>query len=166
MSWSFYDSSGHLKTSGTAGPTGATGATGPAGTTGPAGPSTVNTGSAQLNFGAFPGASDALIAVTGQTLFVAASSIVHVGIAAVATTDHAADEHWVESLDVTAGNYLDGVGFTIYGINTNTLFESVPPQVPLLIGVRGGKPDLQPRAAQGGSGTLIYGKWTVNWMWV
>ena len=50
------------------------------------------TGTALLDFGAFPGASDAALAVTGQSA-IAANSIVQCWIAPVATGDHSADEH-------------------------------------------------------------------------
>lgn len=76
------------------------------------------TGTATVNFGAFPGTSDASIAVTGQTGIVA-GSIVNAHKRLVATADHSADEHWVEEWDVEAGNIQTGVGFTIFAKTRN-----------------------------------------------
>ena len=87
------------------------------------------TGTATLDFGAFPGASDASVAVTGQTGIVA-GSLVEAWIRPVATADHTADEHRVETLEVVAGNIVAGTGFTIYGLNRNPLNEPVLPEQP------------------------------------
>lgn len=98
------------------------------------------TGTATLDFGAFPGASDASIAVTGQA-GILSGSYVECWIRPVASADHTADEHLIETIKVVAGNISAGVGFTIYGVNTNTLTDS-----------------------EGGS-TRLYGTWTVAWVW-
>ncbi len=100
----------------------------------------ITQGTATINFGAFPGASDTSVAVTGQTGIVA-DSLVRAWIRPVATADHSADEHWVETLDVMAGNIVAGTGFTIYGKNTSTVFD--------------------PK----GGGTRLYGQFNVNWQW-
>lgn len=102
------------------------------------------TGTATLDFGAFPGKSDASIAITGQAAIVA-GSLVEAWIRPVATADHSADEHMVETLKVFAANISAGVGFTIYGFNTSQLNEPDP---------------------DGGRGTRIYGQWTVAWTWL
>lgn len=74
------------------------------------------TGTALLDFGAPPGSDTATVAVTGQAAITAASFVeAWVAIPAAGTADHNADEHWVEELDVRAGNIVAGVGFTIYG---------------------------------------------------
>lgn len=72
------------------------------------------TGTATLDFGAFPGATDASIAVTGQAS-IGASSPVEAWVAPAATVEHSVDEHWVEALRVVAGNVVASTGFTIYG---------------------------------------------------
>jgi hypothetical protein len=110
------------------------------------------TGTALLDFGAFPGASDASIAITGQT-GILGTSFVEAWILPAATADHSADEHLVETLRVVAGNIVAGTGFTIYGINTNQLTEFAPSDGNL------NSPNL------GGTGTRIYGKWNVAWVW-
>jgi hypothetical protein len=76
------------------------------------------TGTTTVNFGAFPGASDASVTVTGQGSIVA-GSLVEAWIRPEATADHSADEHWVEDLVVVAGNIVAGVGFTIYVRSTD-----------------------------------------------
>jgi hypothetical protein len=96
------------------------------------------TGTALLNFGTFPGSSDASVAITGQSEIVA-SSIVQAWIYPAATADHTADEHIVEEFVVSAGNIVAGTGFTIYGVS------QIPPS-----------PNDLP---------LIYGQWSVAWRW-
>lgn len=97
------------------------------------------TGTATLDFGAFPGKTDASVAVTGQTA-IAAGTLVEAWIRPVATADHTADEHMVESFRVFAADIVAGTGFTIYGHST---------------------------AQWSGHQTHhIYGTWTIAWAWV
>lgn len=77
-----------------------------------------NVGTGTVNFGAFPGASDASQAITGQAGIVSGSILV-VGLRLAATADHSADEHRVEEMDVTAGNIVAGTGFTVYAKTRN-----------------------------------------------
>ncbi len=97
------------------------------------------TGTTTIDFGAFPGATDTTVTVTGQTA-IAAGSLVEAWIRPVATADHTADEHWVEGPVITAGNIVAGTGFTIYGH----------------IGEDAARPQ----------GSRLYGTWTVAWAWV
>ena len=99
----------------------------------------VAAGQTILDFGAFPGKSDTSQPVTGQT-GIGTASIIEVNLTPVATADHTADEHLVETLRVFAGNIVAGTGFTIYGVNDS-------------------------QAGPLGDGTRIWGKWTVNWQW-
>jgi hypothetical protein len=110
-------------------------------------------GTALLDFGAFPGASDASVAVTGQT-GILSGSLVEAWIFPAATADHTADEHIVETLRVFAGNVIAGTGFTIYGVNTSQLNEG-------LTSFRAEAP----RVTFGGKGTRLYGKWNIAWVW-
>ena len=110
-------------------------------------------GTSVINFGAFPGASDASVAVTGQS-GILAGSLVEAWIYPVATSDHSADEHNVETIKITAGNVVAGTGFTIYAFNTNQISENPP-------GLTGNAPN---QTGQG-LGTRIYGAWTVAWCW-
>ena len=118
-----------------------------------------------LDFGAFPGKSDASVAVTGQAAIVA-GSLVEAWIRPVDTADHTADEHMLETIKVFAAAIVAGTGFTVYGFNTSELNE------PLVPGGEGRSPittvgaqslDGVPRI--GGKGTRIYGVWTVAWVW-
>lgn len=125
-------------------------------------------GTATLDFGAFPGASDASVAVTGQASIVA-GSMVEAWLRPSATADHSADEHWVETIKVVAGNISAGTGFTIYGFNTNTINEPVTPERMGRFSGTGaetgaGKQDRQARD-KGGKGTRLYGTWTIAWVW-
>ena len=70
-------------------------------------------GVAIVDFGAFPGASDTSLAVTGIPAIKSTSGIV-VALTAAASADHSADEHWAETLKAVAGNVVAGTGFTIY----------------------------------------------------
>lgn len=119
-----------------------------------------------IDFGAFPGKSDASVAVTGQAAIVA-GSIVGASLRLVATADHSADEHMLESLAVFAGNISAGTGFTIYAVNTSQLNE---PLTGTGAGRAGGTvvgSSNDDRGGRiGGIGTRIYGLWTVAWAWV
>lgn len=123
-------------------------------------------GTAVLDFGAFPGLSDASVAVTGQAAIVA-GSLVEAWIRPVATADHTADEHMVETLKVFAGNIVAATGFTIYGFNTSEINEPLErfrgKTVPLL-GSLTDPPAVQ-QPTRGGQGTRIYGTWTIAWVW-
>jgi hypothetical protein len=110
-----------------------------------------NVGQTTVNFGAFPGSSDTSVTITGQTS-IASGSRVFASITPVATADHSADEHVVETIDVYAGNIVAGTGFTIYAKNNSQLNE------PVYLG-RGGE------RQGGGKGTRLYGQFTVNWQW-
>ena len=128
-------------------------------------------GTVEVDFGAFPGASDASVAVTGQTGIVA-GSLVEAWIFPKATTDHSADEHMVETLKVFAGNVVAGTGFTVYALNTSHLTEQEDPEQMLGrfsgTGQNAGPGKMGPgqsRDAHGGQGTRIYGKFTIAWVW-
>lgn len=75
-------------------------------------------GTTTVNFGAFPGATDTSVAITGQSAIVS-GSIVGAWIRPVDTVDHLADEHWVEPIDVNAGAIVVSTGFTIYAKTSN-----------------------------------------------
>lgn len=75
-------------------------------------------GIATLDFGAFPGASDATVAVTGQAGIVA-GSLIEAWIRPEATADHSVDEHRVEEIQVVADTIVAGTGFTIFGRTRN-----------------------------------------------
>lgn len=106
-------------------------------------------GTATLDFGAFPGATDATVSVTGQT-GIAGTSLAEAWIFPTATTDHSADEHWVDPPEVYAGNVSAGSGFTIYGVVKKRAD----------IGQRGDS-----QVIRNIDNPRVYGKWTVAWVW-
>jgi hypothetical protein len=73
-------------------------------------------GSAEIDFGAWPGANEASVAVTGQTAITSLASAEAWMMADDTTADHtAADHRYADALmGVTCGTPTDGVGFTIY----------------------------------------------------
>jgi hypothetical protein len=122
-------------------------------------------GTTTIDFGAFPGKSDASAAITGQAAIVS-GSLVEAWIRPEATSDHSADEHMLETLKVFAGNIVAATGFTIYGFNTSQMNEPlVQPGISLFrpaattVHGGGGEPSI------GGQGTRIYGQWTIAWVW-
>lgn len=126
-------------------------------------------GTTTIDFGAFPGKSDAAIAVTGQASIIA-GSLVEAWLRPEATADHTADEHMIETLKVIAGNIVAGTGFTIYGFNTSQINEPLAPftgrtnptTAAQIIAANPPGPQQQTR---GGAGTRIYGLWTCAWCW-
>lgn len=122
-------------------------------------------GTATLTFGAFPGVSDASVAVTGQAAILS-GSLVEAWVFPATTADHSPDEHIVESLRVMAGNVIAGTGFTIYGVNTSQINEPTrqqPRETDRGDRIMAGPSS--PNADQGGQGTRIYGAWNVAWCW-
>lgn len=121
-------------------------------------------GATTIDFGAFPGSSDASLDITGQT-GIDTSSVVTAWLQPADTDDHTADEHRLETISVMAGNVIPGVGFTIYATNNSQRNEPL------------GKPGIDKFRAVaapvygysgesvGGRGTRIYGKWSVAWKW-
>src|SRR3989304_1220167 len=83
-------------------------------------------GTATLDFGAFPGASDTSVAVTGQAGIVA-GSLVEAWIRPETNADPTDNEHMVETIKVVAASIVAGTGFTIYGFNTSQMNEPAQP---------------------------------------
>jgi hypothetical protein len=104
-----------------------------------------------VDFGAVPGSTDALLVVTGQT-GILAGSVVSVSSTASLTSDHSADEHWVDPPKYVAGNIVPGVGFTIYGSADSTRLVPTDLNAPFAQ-----ETIKQPDTA--------YGLWTVAWSW-
>lgn len=75
------------------------------------------TGTATLNFGVASTDTSVAVASAGIT----GGSLVEAWILPAATATNTADNHWVENLQVVAGNIQAGVGFTIYGKCTQGL---------------------------------------------
>jgi hypothetical protein len=74
-------------------------------------------GTATIDFGAYPGSNEALIAVTGQTTISATSKVEAYIMADDSTSDHTASDHRYIALfaEFTGGTPTAGTGFTIYG---------------------------------------------------
>jgi hypothetical protein len=129
----------------------------------------LSAGTATVDFGAFPGKSDASVVVTGQTGILATSRVTAC-IVATATDDHSADEHWVESIQVTPGSIVPGEGFTIYARNTSEISEPGPFRMDQYSQVaaagKGGSGVTSFRPTHEPKGTRLYGKFTVHWQWV
>jgi len=93
-------------------------------------------GTATLDFGAFPGGSDASVVITGQ-LGIVASSVCEAWILPNVSADHSSDEHVVEPIDIcTSDIVFDNVGFTIRGVSRSP------------------------------GDSRIYGQWNVAWAWL
>lgn len=98
------------------------------------------TGTATLDFGAFPGKPEASVSVTGQ-LLINGTSYVEAWIFPADTPDHSVDEHLVEEyLTVIAGNITPGTGFTIYGFS-------------------------RPRQPDPSGISNLWGRWNIAWVW-
>lgn len=111
-------------------------------------------GTAELDFGAWPGRDDATVTVTGQAS-ITGTSLVECWIFPTATTDHSTDEHFLDAPEVMAGSVVAGTGFTIRGKGrTGLQFE---PQA-----FNGGYGALLPRPS---NDNRVWGKWTVAWVW-
>jgi hypothetical protein len=98
------------------------------------------TGTAVVNFGAFPGAADTSLDITGQAA-IAAGTLVEAWVRPIATAEHSVDEHMVEQFNLFAANISAGTGFTIYA------FEDGPTTVR-------------------NEGHRLYGTYTVAWAWL
>jgi hypothetical protein len=71
-------------------------------------------GTAIIDFGAFPGSSQASVAVTGQAGILTTSAVEAWIRPQDATATHSVDEHVVEQLKIVAGSIVAATGFTIY----------------------------------------------------
>lgn len=112
------------------------------------------TGTATIDFGAFPGKSDTSIAISDAAVSDFPTSKAEAWLVPLATADHTADEHMLETIAVFAGPPAVGVGFTVYGFNTSQFNEQLT--------FNGSEPN----PTLGGIGTRIYGTWTIAWAWV
>lgn len=97
------------------------------------------TGTASITFGAFPGADQASVAVTGQSGILSTSRVeAWIDPTQGGTSDHSVGEHATAPLDVRCEAVVAGTGFTI----TVTVRD------------------------QGVVAQLAYGAWSIAWVWV
>ena len=101
-------------------------------------------GTATINFGAFPGTPEVELDVSGQTGLVATSRI-EAWVLPIATADHSADEHKSESLEVKAFYKVDGT-FTIRG------WDNSPPP-------------MKRQQNKISRRHILYGQFSVGWAW-
>lgn len=131
-------------------------------------------GSVLLDFGPFPGASDAAVTVTGLT-GILATSRVEAWLEPDTTVDHTADEHMLETLKVFAdkSSIVPDTSVVIKGFNTSQLNEPVLPDPYNGQMIQAGAtsvawlPATSPGGTDhgGGRGTRIYGKWNIGYAW-
>jgi hypothetical protein len=74
-------------------------------------------GTAEIDFGAHPGANEASVAVTGQASITATSKVEAYMMADDTTSNHTASDHRYVGLwlNLTCGTPTAATGFTIYG---------------------------------------------------
>lgn len=122
-------------------------------------------GVAEIDFGAFPGCSDASVTITGQTR-IGSGAAVQAWLQVQATADHTADEHRVETITVTAGNIVPVTGFTIYASNSSQLNEPLEVAGPSRFRTAAATLYGYAGRGRGGRGTRIWGRWNVGWRWL
>lgn len=120
----------------------------------------------EIDFGAFPGQSDVSVLVPETGVSDHPTSLAEVWLVAVATADHTADEHIMESIQARAGPCVAGVGFMAYAFNISQIHAGLVPggegrAATATVGAQSN--DGMPRI--GGLGTRIWGKWTLAWAW-
>lgn len=113
------------------------------------------TGTATLDFDAFPGKLDATIAVTGQAGIVTGSRVEAWIDTGTATAAHSTDEHIMAAamLAITHGKIIAGTGFTIYGLALDAAVSGIG-------SVDGNFRNLPRKISR------LYGTWTIAWAWV
>jgi len=106
-------------------------------------------GTTTIDFGAFPGKTDATVTVMGQAAIVS-GSLCEGWLIPVATADHSEDEHRLAPMKVRAGPPTAGSGFPIFCV-----VEDNPGT-----GIR----DLK-SGAIAKDGLRLYGLYTLAWAW-
>lgn len=116
-----------------------------------------------LNFGAFPGSSDAVVDVAAPG--VVAASLIEAWVMPVATADHSVDEHMAETLRVV-GSYLSDGNLRIRGFNTNVV---MPPTEPVITPHPGPGTQINQGAAllpqERAAAPRLVGQFSVGWVW-
>ncbi len=137
------------------------------GAQGPAGAGGGTSGTTTVDFGAFPGKTDAEVVITGQTGIVA-GSIVVASVRAVASADHTVGEHVIEQLKVVPYGIVAGTGFSIRVFCQDWVVSPLESggagqrDVALLAGRTTGFSAKE----RGGAGNgRLYGVWNLQWSW-
>ena len=97
-------------------------------------------GVAVLDFGPWPGKANTSVIVS--TPIASPTRSVAAWVVAMPTSDHSADEHWLDPPEVYAGNIVPFQGFTIYG-----------------------KSSIERPVQPGRRIPMSYGRWNVGWVW-
>lgn len=81
-----------------------------------------NTGSATIDFGAWPGSNETSVDVTGQAT-ITALAFVEAFFMADTSADHTASDHRYAGnfINLSCGNVVAGTGFTIYARSTEKM---------------------------------------------
>ncbi len=71
-------------------------------------------GTADLDFGAFPGSTDAFVDVASPGVATTSDVEAWIQVPAAGTADHTSDEYWVENIQVFGACLVDGT-VRVYG---------------------------------------------------
>lgn len=142
------------------------GANGASGTNG--GGTVLGSGTSIIDFGS-QGSNHKTLVVTGQASILA-GSLVMCWVKPEATVDHSADEHIAEDIIVYASDVVAGTGFTIHAKSGAEAISQ--PAYERLARFSGAGQDAGPGQAArnnaptpGGKIPLLYGKWSVGWIY-
>lgn len=121
-------------------------------------------GTAVIDFGGFPGAADASVAVTGQAGILTTSLVEAWLDCRGDSSDHTADEHMLAELSIHVTDIIAGTGFTIHAIHKTTEFgPSRWADADRRVGAGTGINQVRPSPNDGGD--MIDGQWNVFWRW-
>lgn len=130
-------------------------------------------GTGEIDFGAYPGSTNASVVITGQS-GITAPSAVEVWIRLAATSGgsggHSVDEHKMFPGVWSAGDIVPGVGFTAYAVVPQFVTLRVLELSRYFMGQAysgGGSVayKLQPDPSVVVVPQLMYGKWSFFWVW-
>lgn len=125
-------------------------------------------GFTEIDFGAFPGASYATVAVTGQT-GILTTSHVEAWLAPDDTADHSADEHIIAAVGLrvlVTALPIAGTGFTIAGLYRAAIEEPLQAPTPSTFRSAAATVYGQPGPSIGGQEIRLSGRFRVGWVWV
>ncbi len=128
----------------------------------------LGSGTSIVNFGS-GGSSHTTLNVIGQPAILA-GSLVYAWVKPEATLDHSAEEHVVEDIRVYAASIIAGVGFTIHAVAGNEIISaSTEARLARFSGVGQdagpGQRQRGPQPAPGGLANLVFGRWSVGWLY-
>lgn len=125
--------------------------------------STGATGTAIVNFGAFPGSQDTSVFVPETS--VTSGSVIQAWLMAGTTADHNSEEHMLETITVVPGEPIAGTGFIVYARNNSQLNEPLTLINPVQFKTIQTQIAGSSTPGYGGRATQIYGQWKIGWRW-